>query len=73
VTCDVDAHRSLEVAGSVFWGSLGAVKQLFGAQSSLQEEKLQGNGAVVRNDSGRHLSVGKICAPCNRTALLMLE
>jgi hypothetical protein len=41
VTCDVDAHRSLEVAGSVFWGSLGAVKQLFGAQSSLQEEKLQ--------------------------------
>jgi hypothetical protein len=40
VTCDVNAQKSLEVAGSVFWGSLGAVKQLFGAQISLQEEKL---------------------------------
>ena len=40
VTCDVDAHRSLEVAGSVLWDTIGAVKQLFGVESSLQEEKL---------------------------------
>ncbi len=33
--------RSLEVAGSVFWGTFDAVKQLFGGESHVQQQQQQ--------------------------------
>ena len=41
--------RSLEVAGSVFWGTFDAVKQLFGGESHVQQQQQQQQRAGVQS------------------------
>ena len=39
MTSDLPVSRSLEVAGSVLWGTFGAVKELFGVKNEEQQQQ----------------------------------